>query len=411
MPKIAKELKTTQLNSLPIGAHAVGGVPGLVLDCKGDRATGSVNSRTWVLRATVAGQRRWIGIGPLHTFGLSDARDRARQLRAQIIDGIDPLAQKRSVKAQAMVERLSAVTFNKAAEDYIEQHRPGWKSAKHAMQWENTLATYAGSIIGSMSVADITPVHVVEVLRPIWTTKTETATRLRERIEKVIGAADAQAGRQRLNPARWKGNIDAMLPAASKVSKVAHHPALAYRELPSFMKKLSERDGVAARALAFTIFCASRSGEVRGLTWGELDTHNKIWIIPGERMKSGREHRVPLTDEAMALLPEKGNAADLVFPTPNGGELSDAAMSAVLKRMGVLGITVHGFRSTFSDWVTEQTQHSPEARELALAHAVSSAVEAAYRRGDMFEKRRELMSDWSTYATTKMQGLCEGLGQ
>lgn len=400
MPKIAKELKSTQLNALPIGAHAVGGVPGLVLDCKGDRSSGTVKSRTWVLRATVAGQRRWIGIGPLHTVGLSEARERARVIRLQILDGGDPLAQKRALKAQAIIDQQAAVTFNKAAADYIEQHRPGWKSAKHAQQWENTLAAYASPIIGSMSVADISPAHVVEVLRPIWTSKTETATRLRERIEKVIGAADAQAGRQRLNPARWKGNIDAMLPAPSKVAKVAHHPALAYRQLPGFMQKLADRDGVAARALAFTILCASRSGEVRGLTWGEIDALNKLWVIPGERMKSGREHRVPLSEAAIALLPEPGKADELVFPAPSGGALSDAAMSAVLKRMDLEGITVHGFRSTFSDWVTEQTQHSPEAREMALAHAVSSAVEAAYRRGDMFEKRRELMTDWALFATS-----------
>lgn len=417
MPKIAKELKSTQLNALPIGAHAVGGIPGLVLDCKGDRVTGTVKSRTWILRATVAGQRRWIGIGPLHTFGLSEARDRARQLRAQIIDGSDPLAEKRAVKAQAIVTQQNAVTFNKAAEDYIEQYRPGWKSAKHAQQWENTLATYASPLIGSLSVADITPAHVAEVLRPIWAIKNETATRLRERIEKVIGAADAQAGRQRLNPARWKGNIDAMLPAPAKIQKVKHHPALPYVRLPDFMAALSKREGVAARALMFTILSAARGGNVRGMVWREVDLKNRLWIIPAARMKASREHRVPLTQEMINLLPERGYADDLVFPSPNGSALSDAAMSALISRMneGLKGsqrwsdkngddVVVHGFRSTFSDWVTEQTQHSPEAREMALAHAVSSAVEAAYRRGDMFEKRRELMQDWSDYAASETRG-------
>jgi len=402
MPKMAKELKATQLNQLPIGAHAVGGVPGLVLDCKGDRESGKVQSRTWVLRATVAGMRRWIGIGPLHTFGLSEARERARTLRAQIVDGADPLAEKRAAKAQAVVERLNAVTFDSAADGYIEQHRAGWKNHKHAQQWENTLKKYASPILGSLSVAEITPVHVLEVLRPIWTIKNETATRLRERIEKVIAAADAQAGRQRLNPARWKGNIDAMLPAPGKVAKVEHHAALPYKQLPAFMQALAERDGVASSALAFTILTAARSGEVRGMTWGELNLRDKLWIIPKERMKSGREHRVPLTDEAVALLPDAGDASDLVFPAPKGGALSDAAMSAVLKRMSV-DVTVHGFRSSFSDWVTEQTSHSPEAREMALAHAVSSAVEAAYRRGDMFEKRRQLMSDWAAYTCSLFQ--------
>lgn len=417
MPKIAKELKSTQLNALPIGAHAVGGVPGLVLDCKGDRGSGAVKSRTWILRATVAGQRRWIGIGPLHTFGLSEARDRARQLRAQIIDGSDPLADKRAIKAQAIITQQNAVTFDKAAEEYIEQHRPGWKSAKHAQQWENTLATYASPIIGSLSVADIAPVHVVEVLRPIWNTKNETATRLRERIEKVIGAADAQAGRQRLNPARWKGNIDAMLPAPAKIQKVKHHPALPYARLPDFIATLAERDGVAARALMFAILCAGRGGDVRGMVWREVDLQHKLWVVPAARMKAGREHRVPLTKEMLDLLPKRGRPDDLVFPSPNGSALSDAAMGALIDRMndGLKGskrwcdkdgndIVVHGFRSTFSDWVTEQTQHSPEAREMALAHAVSSAVEAAYRRGDMFEKRRQLMDDWAAFATSKMQG-------
>jgi integrase len=397
MPKTAKELKATQLNSLPIGAHAVGGVPGLVLHCKGNRKSGKVQSRTWVLRATVSGMRRWIGIGPLHTFGLSEARERARALRAQIVDGVDPLAEKRAAKARVALERLNAVTFEKAAEDYIRQHRAGWKNYKHAQQWENTLKSYANPTLGQLSVAEITPVHVLEVLRPIWTTKNETATRLRERIEKVIAATDAQAGRQRLNPARWKGNIDAMLPAPSKVAKVEHHAALPYKQLPAFMQALSEREGVAASALAFTILTASRSGEVRGMTWGEISVRDKLWCIPKERMKSGREHRVPLSDQVLALLPDAGDASDLVFPAPRGGALSDAAMSAVLKRMNV-DVTVHGFRSGFSDWVTEQTTHSPEAREMALAHAVGSAVEAAYRRGDMFEKRRQLMSDWATYA-------------
>jgi integrase len=310
------------------------------------------------------------------------------------------LAEKRAAKAQAVVERLNAVTFDSAADEYIKQHRAGWKNHKHAQQWENTLKKYASPTLGSLSVAEITPVHVLEVLRPIWTSKNETATRLRERIEKVIAAADAQAGRQRLNPARWKGNIDAMLPAPSKVAKVEHHAALPYKQLPEFMQALAERDGVASSALAFTILTAARSGEVRGMTWGELNVRDKLWIIPKERMKSGREHRVPLTDEALALLPDTGDASDLVFPAPKGGALSDAAMSAVLKRMSV-DVTVHGFRSAFSDWVTEQTSHSPEAREMALAHAVSSAVEAAYRRGDMFEKRRQLMSDWANYAISK----------
>jgi integrase len=397
MPKIAKELKATQLNSLPIGAHAVGGVPGLVLECRGNRDTGEVKTRIWLLRARVAGKRQWIGIGPLHTFGLSEARERARTLRARILDGGNPLAEKRAAKEQAVVERINAVTFDKAAVDYIDQHRAGWKNHKHAQQWENTLKKYANPTLGDLSVAAITPVHVLEVLRPIWTTKNETATRLRERIEKVIAAADAQAGRQRLNPARWKGNIDAMLPAPSKVAKVEHHAALPYKQLPGFMQALAERDGVAASALAFTILTAARSGEVRGMTWGELNLRDKLWIIPKERMKSGREHRVPLSDQVLALLPDAGDASDLVFPAPKGGALSDAAMSAVLKRMD-MEVTVHGFRSAFSDWVTEQTTHSPEAREMALAHAVSSAVEAAYRRGDMFEKRRQLMSDWATYA-------------
>jgi integrase len=313
------------------------------------------------------------------------------------VDGVDPLAEKRAAKARVALERLNAVTFETAAEDYIRQHRAGWKNYKHAQQWENTLKSYANPTLGQLSVAEITPVHVLEVLRPIWTTKNETATRLRERIEKVIAATDAQAGRQRLNPARWKGNIDAMLPAPSKVAKVEHHAALPYKQLPAFMQALSEREGVAASALAFTILTASRSGEVRGMTWGEISVRDKLWCIPKERMKSGREHRVPLSDQVLALLPDAGDASDLVFPAPRGGALSDAAMSAVLKRMNV-DVTVHGFRSGFSDWVTEQTTHSPEAREMALAHAVGSAVEAAYRRGDMFEKRRQLMSDWATFA-------------
>jgi len=397
LPKIVKELRAQQLNRLPIGSHAVGGVPGLILDCRGDRATGEVRTRIWLLRATIAGERRWIGIGPLHTIGLAEARERARALKTKIIDGLDPLAEKRAQKAQAAIERVNTLTFDKAAAEFIAQHRAGWRNAKHAQQWENTLTSYASPWIGALAVEEIQPPHILEVLRPIWTTKTETATRLRERIEKVIASADAQAGRQRLNPARWKGNLDAMLPSASKLRKVEHHKAMLYRDLPVFMKALANSEGVGAKALAFTILTAARSGEVRQLTWGEIDLDAKLWTVPASRMKAGREHRVPLTNEALALLPDAGDASDLVFPAPKGGALSDAAMSAVLKRMSV-DVTVHGFRSSFSDWVTEQTSHSPEAREMALAHAVSSAVEAAYRRGDMFEKRRQLMADWSRFA-------------
>ena len=403
MPKLANEMKASQLMALPYGTHAVGGVPGLALDCKGDAQTKQVRSRIWVLRATVAGQRRWIGIGPLHTFGLSEARERARALRQQIYDGIDPLATKRKAKAQAVLDQVSQVTFDDAAADFIEGHRAGWKSSKHADQWTNTLASYVSPTLGSMPVSEIAPSHVFAVLRPIWNEKNETATRVQQRIEKVIAAADAQAGRERQNPARWKNNLDAMLPAPNKVAPVKHHEALPYKDLPKFMKELAKREGMAARALAFTILTAARSGEVRGMTWVEINLKDRLWIVPGERMKSGREHRVPLTDEAITLLPPRGEKGELVYPSPTGKAFSDAAMSATLKRMGV-AVTVHGFRSTFKDWATETTHHPDEVSEMALGHSVGTAVERAYRRGDMFEKRRALAQDWAAYATKGKKG-------
>jgi integrase len=294
------------------------------------------------------------------------------------------------------------VTFDVASKSYIESQAPGWSHPRQAQIWTNSLATYASPVIGKLAVSDIRTVHIVEVLKPIWTTKTETATRVRERIERVISAADALAGRERLNPARWSGALDQVFPKPSKVATVKHHEAVPWREMPKFMVNLRLRPGIAARALEFAILTAARSGEVRGMTWEEVDLEQRLWVVPAARMKMKREHRVPLSSAAVALLQAlPGEKEKYVFPSPfKGIQLSDMTLAAVMRRMKLTAVP-HGFRSSFRDWAAEATAHPHAAAELALAHAVGNAVEAAYRRGDMLDKRRQMMEDWVAYCLSK----------
>jgi integrase len=276
-----------------------------------------------------------------------------------------------------------------------------WKNKKHGAQWTSTLETYAAPIVGRLLVRDVTTAHVIRVLEPIWLTKTETATRVRSRMELVLDFAAARGQREGLNPARWRGNLDAALPKPSKVAKVQHHAALDIRQMGAFMARLNTQPGNGARALEFAVLTAARSGEVRGAKWMEIDLPNALWTIPAERMKSGREHRVPLSQPAVRLLRglPKGEKDDLVFPGVDG-QLSDMTLTAVLRRMKV-DATVHGFRSTFRDWISEYTAHGTEVAEMALSHAVGDKVEAAYRRGDLFEKRVVLMSEWGAFLRTR----------
>jgi integrase len=346
-------------------------------------------ARSWVLRYQVMGKRHDLGLGAYPEVSLAMARDRALQARRMIQEGEDPIAKKRQAKPKS---------FKDAALELIESKRPGWKNAKHAAQWTSTLEAYVFPGLGRMQVARIETADVMGVLKPIWTAKPETANRVRQRIEAVLDYASALGIRTGDNPARWRGHLDHLLPKPTKVKAVKHHPALPHAEIAGFMEDLSDRSGVAARALAFTILTAARSGETRGATWAEIDLDAKLWTIPADRMKAGKEHRVPLTPEAIACLGPKRDDGALVFESEAkpGKPISDMSMTAVLRRMTRDTITVHGFRSTFRDWAGETTGFPREVIEAALAHGIKDKAEAAYARSDLFDKRRKLMEAWAS---------------
>lgn len=405
MPRKAKELSPLEVRRLTLpGRWSVGGTDGLALQVTPSGA------RSWVLRMAAGGRQREMGLGSFPTVPLAEAREKARQHRALAKQGLDPIASRRAARSAASAERQAQKTFSEVAAQYIAQHEKLWKNAKHQAQWAATLRTYAEPSIGKLLVRDIRSAHVIEVLEPIWTTKTETATRVRSRIELVLDYATARGYREGLNPARWKGNLDAALPNASKVAPVRHHAAVEVKEVESFMKRLRSQEGLGARALEFAVLTAARSGEVRGATWSEVDLEAALWTIPASRMKSGREHRVPLSKPAIKLLrslPADQLPGDFVFPGMRG-PLSDMSLTAVLRRMGV-SATAHGFRSTFRDWVSESTEHSGEVAEMALSHVVGDKVEAAYRRGDLLEKRIALMTDWASFLAGSRQSARNGV--
>jgi integrase len=399
MPKIAEELSALEVKRLKEpGLHFVGGVPGLALQI-------TDTARSWLLRVAVGGKRREIGLGGFTTTnGIAEARRKAQEARDKIREGLDPVQERRSARAALKAGRLTSITFKQAAESYIADQEAGWSNSKHAGQWSATLGTYAYPTLGSIQVADITTAHVLEVLKKdnFWTAKPETASRVRQRIEKVLAAADAAAGRERLNPARWEV-IGKTLPAKTKVAKVEHHKALPWQEIPAFMARLREQVGNGARALEAAILTAARSGEVRGMTWGEVDLDQKQWTIPAHRMKAKKEHRVPLSNAALTVLqdivPSGGRVAadQLVFPgAKKDTQMSDMTLAAVLRRMKV-DVTTHGFRSSFRDWAGEATNHPREVIEHALAHQLKNAAEAAYARGDMLAKRMVLMEAWARW--------------
>lgn len=367
-------------------------------------------SRTWVFRFTAPdGKRRNMGLGSLDTVSLSDARVLAKELRAKVkhpTDPADPLNERKKTRVAAKLEQARHMTFKQCAVACMEALRHGWKSTKHAAQWEATLETYAYPVLGNLPVASIDTAFVMQCLSPIWITKNETASRLRGRIEKVLAWATTHGYRHGENPARWRGHLDNLLAAPSDVQEVKHHAALPFKEMGVFMADLRTREGMGARALEFAILTAARSGEVRGATWQEIDLSEKIWTIPSARMKAKKEHRIPLTEDSITLLsglPQLDDTA-LVFPSskPNA-PLSDMTFTAVLRRMGRGELTVHGFRSTFRDWAGETTSYPRETVEHALAHQLKDKAEAAYARGTLFEKRRRLMNDWSLYCD-KAQG-------
>lgn len=388
MPRKAKELGALQVGRLTgDGLHAVGGVPGLHLQIRGE-------ARSWVLRAKVGDKRRDIGLGGVDAVTLSQAREKARTLRAKIAEGIDPVEERKAARA-ALVPVL---TFKEATRRMIAARSAEWRNEKHKAQWRSTLETYAWPTIGALPVDRITVAHVVDLLEPIWTTKTETASRVRGRIESVLAWATAAQLRTGDNPARWKGNLDQLLAKPTKIRKVKHHAAMPVDAMPAFMTALRDRDGMSARALEFLALTAARSGEVRGARWSEIDLDGALWTVPAERMKAGKEHRVPLSAPAMKLLRALPRMAgtDLVFPAPRGSELSDMALSAVMRRMKVDAVP-HGLRSTFRDWTAERTNYPRDVAEMALAHTIGDKVEAAYRRGELLTKRTKLMADWARF--------------
>jgi integrase len=393
MPKLAKELKALEVARIAApGLHFVGVVPGLALQVT------AAGARSWTFRAVIGGRRRDMGLGSYPSVTLAMAHAKARDARELIRQGIDPIARQQAAVSALRAATAEALTFKECAEAYIKAHRDGWKSDKHAQQWRNTLAQHAYPVLGELLVRDVKLPQVMAVLEPIWATTNETAVRLRGRIESVLDWATARGLRDGLNPARWRGHLDKLLAKPSKVNNREHHAALPVGDVGAFMLKLRAAEGMGARALEFTILTAARSGEVRGATWAEIDAAEKVWVVPGARMKAGKEHRVPLSAEALALLKglTKMPGTDLVFPAPRGGQLSDMTLAAVLRRMGVPAVP-HGFRSTFRDWASERTNYPRDVAEMALAHAIGDKVEAAYRRGDLFEKRRLLMADWAKF--------------
>jgi len=357
-------------------------------------------SKSWIFRFTREKKQREMGLGPLHTITLAEARVKAKDCRTLLLDGKDPLDARLATKVADALERAKMLTFDQCAAAYIAVHRAGWKNAKHAAQWESTIATYAGPVIGALPVSEIDTALVVKVLTPIWHAKTETATRLRGRIESILDWATVSKFRTGENPARWRGHLDNLLAAPAKIAKVDHHPALPWAEMSEFMAQLRRAEGYGARALEFAILTAARSGEVRGATWGEINLDAALWTIPAERMKAGVEHQVPLAPAAIAMLRSLGHSEGYLFPGQREGRpLSDMSLSAVLRRLGMNDITVHGFRSTFSDWCAEAVGNTypREVREHALAHKLLDKVEAAYRRGTLLDKRTLLMQDWAEY--------------
>ena len=361
----------------------------------------STGSKSWVYRYEMNGKERRQGLGSFLDVSLEEARKTAGDCRQLRTNGIDPIDHKRKLETNRRLEAAKGVTFKECATSYIDSHKAGWKNSKHESQWRNTLETYAYPVMGKLSVQDIDVGLIMKVLEPIWFTKTETASRVRQRIENVLDWAKVRNYRTGENPAQWKGHLDKLLPKRTKVQKVKHHNAMPYVDLPEYFRSLRKVDTLASKALAFTILTATRSNEAREAAWSEIDLKAEIWTIPDERMKAGRMHRVPLTKECLAILKEakKLKVNDYVFPGLRKDKpITDAALLKQLKQTHPT-LTVHGFRSSFRDWCAEMANYPRELAEAALAHTLKDQTEAAYQRGDMFAKRRKLMGAWATYCT------------
>jgi integrase len=392
MPKRAQELSALQVNRLrDEGLHAVGGVPGLYLQVRGD-------GRSWILRAMVGAKRRDMGLGPFPIVPLALARERARQARQTLASGADPILVRQQQRNALRASQARALTFSEACSQFIDAKAPEWRNEKHRQQWTNSLAMHAEPVLGSLHVGDITQAHVLRVLEPIWVTKTETASRLRGRIEQVLDWARVRGFREGDNPARWRGHLDKLLANPSRIVTVEHHPAVPIDQVPAFTAELRAREGLGARALEMVLLTAARSGEVRGATWSEIDLDAALWVIPARRMKGNREHRVPLSAPVLALLKAlpRFEGCDLLFASRGEKPLSDMTLTAVMRRMNVDAVP-HGLRSSFRDWISERTNFPPEMAEMALAHRIADQTEAAYRRGDMLAKRAAMMTAWAEF--------------
>jgi len=411
VPKKAKELSALQVKRLKHPGHghnatfAVGGVDGLLMQITPSGA------KSWILRCKVGEKRRHIGLGGYPDVKLETARDYAREARELIRNGVDPVEERKAKVAALVAAQKRGMLFRDAKEHYLKIKLAELENPKHRKQWRATLDKYADPAIGDMLVDDICVADIQRVLTPIWQSKNETATRLRSRVEAVLNWATTNGNRTGDNPARWRGNLDAVLPKPSKVASVEHHPALALDDATDWFSDLQARTGFATRALEFMAMTVARSGEIRGATWDEIDLEKSLWIIPAERMKARSEHRVPLTAKATTLLRNLDRMAGsaFVFPAARGGALSDAALSACMRRVNEAreggyidrrskrAAVPHGLRSTFRDWCAERTEYPREMAEIALAHKVGSEVERAYRRGDMVEKRRQMMAAWERF--------------
>ena len=396
MPKIARELSPIEVSRLKTPQFkAVGVVSGLYLQVT------STGARSWILRLKMGGKRRDMGLGAYPSVTLAHARDKARQARELVDNGQDPILERERKQSKLRAEQASVITFEAAARSFMDAKSPEWSNPKHAAQWSATLTTYVYPVIGNLHVADVQLAHVLQILEPIWITKTETASRLRGRIESVLSWANARGYRKDENPARWRGHLDKLLSAPEKTTKTVHHPAVPINEAPAFYAALQQRAGMGARALEFTLLTAARSGEVRGAVWAEFDLKAGLWNVPPERMKHRKEHRVPLSESAIGILRALPHVegSEFVFVAPRGGMRSDMALTAVMRRMEREYVP-HGLRSTFSDWAAESTNYPRDMAEMALAHTLTNAVEAAYRRGDMLEKRRAMMEAWANFLAT-----------
>lgn len=416
MPKLAKERSALEVRRLDKpGWHAVGGVAGLLLQIRASTQPEDPSTRSWILRLRSGGKRQILGLGPYPQVTLAEAREKARKLALQALEGVDLVAQKRAQRSALLAIAAKRKTFRECAEAYLEAHASDYSNDKHRKQWSSTLRAYAYPKIGSMLVSDVTMRSVLDVLLQhtthrdgssgkLWHNKPETAKRLLDRIRTVLDFATVNEYRSGTNPAQWKGYLDTQLPSPRGLKPKKHHPALPYDRVGDFMVHLRRNDSTSARALEFLILTAVRSGSVRLANWCEIDFAKKLWIIPAEHTKTRREHRVPLQPQAMKLLESLPKVAgtENVFPSPSGGAFSDMALNQLMRgmkeRAGFTGEAVpHGFRSTFRDWAAEQTSYPDEIRKAASGHVAGDQVKEAYQRSDLLEKRRGLMNKWANF--------------